>query len=75
MMIEKDFPTVAKDNFLGNLKTYPKSPIGCYENWEKTYGDTFYFSILNRKVLYTSDIDLVKYVLKDNHKNYRKNLA
>ena len=69
------FPTVKKSSLLGNIYEYKQSPIDCYQNWEQQYGDTFYFTLLNRKILYTSNIDRVKYILQDNHKNYRKNLA
>ena len=71
----KSFPLVPKENLLGNVSSYSKSPINFYSKWEKELGDTFYFSILNRKVLYTSNLDTVKFILQENNKNYRKNLA
>ena len=73
--MSKDIPVVAKENIFGNIKSYAKSPIACYDKWEKEYGNTFKFSILNRKIVYTSNLNVVKHILQGNHKNYRKNLA
>ncbi len=60
---------------LGDLKTYVSDPLAYLQEQQRVHGDIFRFRVGNRRLIFINHPDHIEYVLKANHRNYRKNLA
>jgi cytochrome P450 len=61
--------------FIGMLIPCIKDPLNFIENSAQRYGDIISFTSMGQKVAQLNHPDLIRYVLIENHKNYKKNAA
>jgi cytochrome P450 len=57
---------------LGAFLTARRNPLGFLTDNGRLYGDVIPFKVLGRSVVQVNHPDLVRYVLMENNKNYRK---
>jgi len=57
---------------MGVLLDVLRHPLGLLEDNALYYGDIIPFSVMGQKFLQLNHPDLIRYVLMENHKNYRK---
>lgn len=67
--------TYNEGNFITRGREFIKHPGIFIAEKTKTYGDSFYLNIPLRKVICTTDPEVIKHVLQTNQKNYRKSFA
>lgn len=66
-------PLIKSFPLIGNALEISKDILGFFGKNLKKHPDTFMFNLLpDRKIIITSDADVVKHILVSNHKNYRK---
>ncbi len=68
-------PELKSFRLLGHLKEYVKDPYNFMLENSKKYPNGFTFRIATKKLTYINRPDLIKYVIQENNKNYRKGLA
>ena len=66
-------PLIKSFPLIGNALEISKDILGFFGRNLKKYPDSFMFRLPpSRKIIITSDADVVKHILVSNHKNYRK---